>query len=135
MLAQHILARGYDGLSLGLKLVVCMGEILYEGQKQIFKLAFGCPAVEEYGAAEVGVMAYSCLCGEIHAMDDYLILEILKSETGGDYGHVVVTHLENWASPLIRYNLEDLAAPVPDDRDCLRGMAFSRLGENYRAPV
>lgn len=127
LLAQHILERDYNGRGLGLKLVVCMGEILYEGQRQDFELAFDCPVAEEYGAAEVGVMAYSYPCSEIHIMDDYLILEVLKSKPSDDFGEVVVTHLENWASPLIRYNLQDLAAPMHNDTVCPAGIAFSRL--------
>ncbi len=127
VLAGHILECGYDGRGLGLELVVCMGEIVFESQKALFREAFGCPTAEEYGAAEVGVMAYSYPCGEIHCMDDYLILEVLKKSTQDRAGEVVVTHLENWASPLIRYKLLDMAVPGRNEPSCPDGIAFSVL--------
>ena len=129
VLAGHILERGYDGRELRLKLVVCMGEIVFERQKALFREAFGCPTAEEYGAAEVGVMAYSYPCGEIHCMDDYLILEVVKNSEEDEAGEVVVTHLENWASPLIRYKLYDMAVPCREKSHCPDGIVFSRLGK------
>lgn len=127
MLARHILECSYDGQEPGIKLVVCMGEIVFKSQKALFREAFGCPTAEEYGAAEVGVMAYSYPCGEIHSMDDYLILEVLKKSPQDGAGEVVVTHLENWASPLIRYKMHDMAVPDRKESSCPDGIAFSAL--------
>jgi len=127
VLAQYIRERGYDGRSMGVKLVVTIGEILYDWQREEFAKVFGCPTADEYGAAEVGVIAYGHPCGEMHIMDDYKIVEIIKSDPQDEFGEVIVTNLENWDSPLIRYNLQDLAFPLEESYPCPLSLGFSRF--------
>ena len=127
VLAQFIRERGYDGRSLGLKLLVSFGEILYDWQQDEFSKVFGCPTADEYGATDVGLIAYGYPCGEMHIMDDYMIVEIIKSDPQDEFGEVVVTNLENWGSPLIRYNLQDLAYPLEESFICPLSLGFSRF--------
>jgi phenylacetate-CoA ligase len=127
VIAQFISERGYDGRSLGLKLLVTFGEILYDWQRDEFAKVFGCPTADEYCAIEVGVIAYEHPCDDMHIMDDYMIAEIIKSDPQDEFGEVIVTNLENWGSPLIRYNLQDLAYPFEESFICLLSLGFSRL--------
>ena len=127
VLAQFIRERGYDGRSLGLELLVSFGEILFDWQRDEFSKVFGCPTADEYGATEVGLIAYGHPCGEMHIMDDYMIVEIIKSDPQDEFGEVVVTNLENWGSPLIRYNLQDLAYPLEESCSRPLSLGFSRL--------
>ena len=60
-------------------------------------------------------------------MDDYLILEVVHGSPQDQAGGVVVTHLENWASPLIRYKLFDMAVPFQEGTPCPDEITFSRL--------
>ena len=77
-----------------------------------------------YSSAEVGLMAAEC---PDHALDrdgghylvaeENLILEVLHPEGSacapGEVGHVVVTDLHNYATPIIRSDIGDLAEPGP----------------------
>jgi len=112
---------------LGLELLVTFGEVLYDWQRDEFAKVFGCPTADEYGAAEVGVIAYGHPCGDMHIMDDYMVVEIVKSDPQDQLGEVVVTNLENWGSPLVRYNLQDLAYPLEESYSCPLSLGLSRL--------
>lgn len=127
LFAQYIREQGYDGKSLDLRCVVATGEILFDWQVQEIEDVFDCPVANEYGSAEVGVMAYGHPCGALHIMDDFVLLEVVKSNTNDEAGEIVVTHLENWGSPLIRYNLQDLAVPLDDSSPCSIGLGLSKL--------
>jgi phenylacetate-CoA ligase len=127
-LAEFLKQRGYDGQQLELAAVVTYAEALYKWQVDAIGEAFGCPVVDEYGATEVGVIAYSHPCGEYHTMDDFILVEIVKSRQEEKFGEIVVTLLENWGSPLIRYNLQDLAVPVEGGYPCPSGISLGRLG-------
>jgi len=127
LFAQYLREQGYDGKSLGLRCVVTTGEILFDWQVQEIEDVFNCPVVNEYGCVEVGVMAYGHPCGTLHIMDDFILLEVVKSNPYNEYGEIVVTHLENWGSPLIRYNVQDLAVPLDDSSPCIIGLGLSKL--------
>jgi len=60
-------------------------------------------------------------------MDDFIITEIIKSHPDNEFGEVVITQLENWGSPLVRYNLQDLAIPLEDTNPCPLGLGLSRI--------
>jgi phenylacetate-CoA ligase len=60
-------------------------------------------------------------------MDDFIIVEIIKSDPQDEFGEVVITQLENWGSPLIRYNLQDLAVPAGDTKTCPAGLGFGKI--------
>jgi phenylacetate-CoA ligase len=127
LLAEYIQAQDIDGRSLEIKLVLSFGEILYDHQVDLFNDVFGCPTVNGYGAGEVGAIAGSLPCGHIHTMDDFIITEVVKEKPTDEFGEIVVTHLENYASPLIRYNLQDLAIPGDGKHECPLGVGFSTL--------
>ena len=125
--AKFVRERKYDGHSLNFKAIVTSVEISYDWQNQLIHDVFGCQVADEYGASEVGVIGYSSPCGEIHLMDDFIVTEIIKSHPDNEFGEVVITQLENWGSPLIRYNLQDLAIPLEDTTPCPLGLGLSRI--------
>lgn len=121
--AQFLNRRGYDATALKLAAIVSSAELLYDWQQKLIEDVFECPIANEYGSSETGVIAYGHPCGRMHTMDDFLLVEIIKTHPENEFGEVVVTHLENWDSPLIRYNLEDLA--VPSNNSCSCPVGFS----------
>jgi phenylacetate-CoA ligase len=130
-LARFIDKSGYDGRALGLKIAVISAEMLYDPQIEFIQDILGCPVVNEYGATEVGVIAYSHPCGENHIMDDFIIFEIAKSDPTDEFGKVVITPLENWGCPLIRYDLEDLVVPWKSENTCSLGLGLGRFKSLY----
>lgn len=116
-----------DGRVLDIKAVVSFGEILFDWQVDLFQEVFGCQTVNTYGSAEVGIIGFGLPCGDIHTMDDFILTEVIKQNPSDEFGEVVVTHLENYASPLIRYNLQDLAIAGDGNHECPLGVGFSTL--------
>jgi len=86
---------------------------------------------DKYGAREFSGIAYQC--GESpdhHVMDESYIVELLvngRPAAPGEVGEVVITDLNNFSVPLIRYRIGDLATAV-DDAPCPCGRGLSRIG-------
>ena len=109
-----------------LREVRSVSEILTPETRRACREAFGVGVVDVYSANEVGYMALQCPDREhYHVQSEGVLLEILKDDgtscAPGETGRVVVTGLHNFAMPLIRYELGDLAelgGPCP----CGRGL-------------
>ena len=101
-----------QGRVLRISLLISGGGVLTEETRALCREAFGCAVADIYGAEEVGGIAVQCpRCGEYHAADENLMLEILKEDgrpaEPGETGRAVVTTLFNEAFPLIRYHVGD----------------------------
>ncbi|MBC8484777.1 MAG: phenylacetate--CoA ligase family protein [Bacteroidetes bacterium] len=109
--AQHILNYNVDLSGLGLKIVICTSEPLFKKQRSIISKAFNCQVVNEYGVSESGICAFECSHGSFHIMSENIYLEIIrngKNIKDGEIGEIVITQLNNFAAPLIRYHTGDL---------------------------
>ena len=71
------------------------------------------PLASTYTAAETGAMAYQCLEGRWHLQSEKSVIEVLDADgrpcAPGETGRVIVTPLHNFAMPLFRYEIGDLA--------------------------
>ena len=117
--------RTGGGLGLGLKAVICSSERLFDHRRGMIARAFGCPVVDEYGAAEVSILAMECLNRSLHQASESVYIEIIrdgKPVRPGNEGEVVVTDLNNLAAPLVRYRLGDRARLLSDPCKCGRGL-------------
>ena len=75
---------------------------------------WGAPLASTYTAAETGALAYQCReGGRWHLQSEKSIIEVLDTEgrpcAPGETGRVIVTPLHNFAMPLLRYEIGDLA--------------------------
>ena len=114
-----------------LKAVICTAEKLYNNQRNDIIEVFGCPVISEYGATETGIIAHSCPNGSLHINDDCLYIEIVddnyKPVKDGQTGRVLVTVLNSHSSPIIRYDIGDIASKK--ETKCSCGVNFSSLNE------
>lgn len=85
-------------------------EQLYDWQKEIVEDRFGAPLLNTYGLSEVADIAYEAPCGNLHIMDEDVLVELFPF-MGGEK-EIVTTQLNNMASPLIRYRTGDIAESV-----------------------
>jgi phenylacetate-CoA ligase len=97
-----------------LKQVRSIGETLPESLRLRCREVLGVEIVDAYSSQELGVIAIECPeGGGYHVMAEGLVLELLRDDgqpcATGETGRVVVTSLHNFATPLIRYDLGDLA--------------------------
>ena len=103
-----------------------ISEILTPETRHACRAAFGVEVVDAYSANEAGYIALQCPGRDhYHVQSEGVLLEILKDDgtpcAPGEIGRVVTTGLHNFAMPLIRYEVGDLAeagAPCP----CGRGL-------------
>jgi len=121
--AEYLKGNGQNGLEYSFKMVKCTSETIHDSDRETVEAVFGCPLVSEYGAAEAGVIAFQCEAGSQHLMSDCCIVEF--SEPKDDLGdpslkEVVVTNLDNYALPFLRYRIGDLAIPSSENCSCGR---------------
>ena len=138
-LARASLERGIRLPSL--REVRTFAECLSTETRQACRRAWGQKVTDIYSTVEVGYIALQCPLHEhYHVQSEGVLLEILDDEgrpcAPGQIGRVVVTDLHNFATPLIRYAIGDLAEPG-EACSCGRGLPVLRriLGRERNALV
>ncbi len=94
-----------------LKICIVTSERLFEKDKKLIETALGVPVINEYGASEVGLIAFEDKSNHWIVNSEDLYLEILDENDNilppGKEGRVVITSLYNKAHPMIRYDIGD----------------------------
>jgi phenylacetate-CoA ligase len=95
-----------------LKCCIVTSEMLYDSDKTLLKKQFNIPIINEYGAAEVGLIAFKNPSNEWQVNSENLLIEILDHNNQplpyGEEGKIVITSFYNKAHPIIRYELGDI---------------------------
>ena len=95
-----------------LNICIVTSERLFEKDKQLIEAAMGVPVINEYGASEVGLIAFEDSKNHWIVNSEDLYLEILDENDHvlpyGEEGRVVITSLYNKAHPMIRYDIGDI---------------------------
>ena len=114
------------------KAVISSAQALPNSSRNIIEESFGTKVYDKYGSREFSGIAYQC--GENsnhHVQDESYIVEIIKDgkpALPGEIGEVIITDLNNFSVPLIRYRVGDLATAV-EQKKCLCGRSMSQIGE------
>ncbi|WP_134148576.1 phenylacetate--CoA ligase family protein [Flavobacterium sp. 270] len=94
-----------------LKACVVTSEMLFEEDRILLEKQLGVPIVNEYGSAELGVIAFENSDGEWQINTETLFVEILDEKNQpvpyGKEGRIIITSLYNKANPFIRYEVGD----------------------------
>jgi phenylacetate-CoA ligase len=110
-----------------LKAVFVTGEVLDAQQRHAIEAYFGVPVANGYGGRDSGFCAHECPAGSMHVTSEHVIVEILDEQGGtleaGCVGDIVVTNLDNLATPFIRYRTGDLGVLAAQPCVCGRGLA------------
>jgi len=100
-----------------LKHCIVTSEMLYEDDKKLLESTFGVPVINEYGASELDLIAFTNLEDEFIVNSETLFVEIVditnKAVPNGQSGRILITSLYNKAHPLIRYDIGDTGALHP----------------------
>ncbi|WP_203295045.1 phenylacetate--CoA ligase family protein [Luteirhabdus pelagi] len=95
-----------------LKLCIVTSEMLFKEDEKLLEAVLGVPVVNEYGASEVGMIAFRNSEGEFLINHDDLFVEVVdeqgKTVPNGESGRIVITSLFNRAHPMIRYEIGDM---------------------------
>ncbi len=104
-------------------MVKVTSESLYEYQRTLIADVFQCPIVNEYGAAETGLIGFECPYHGMHLMSECAIVEEhAKDELSDGNSELIVTDLNNYALPVIRYKLGDRGKLSTGICKCGRGL-------------
>lgn len=130
--ATFLLANFVDelGESLSLDAVFPTAELLPDSWRARIKEVFGCKVLPYYGCGECNSLGYTCADDEsiYHQCDEHAVMEVDlgdgRSALEGE-GAFLITDLDNYAMPVIRYRNGDggvLAGP-----GCTCGRSLSRI--------
>jgi phenylacetate-CoA ligase len=127
ILARFALSEGLDFQ--GIKIVQSTSERLYPEQREIIESGLSADIFDQYGAGEILSVAAQCEKKKAyHVFDEHVIVEnerTLESKEGRVLA--VITDLDNYAMPFIRYELGDVLNF--NNAGCTCGRGLSTVGK------
>lgn len=117
--------------------VFSSAEVLFDTQRQYIEETFDCKMFNRYGTRELGGVGCECDAHTgLHVSVENNYVEILqggKPAPVGEAGDLIVTNLNNYGMPFIRYCIEDIGAWHPDDTcPCGRALPMMELVQGRR---
>ncbi len=95
-----------------LKYCIVTSEMLFDDDRQLMEMQFGVPVINEYGAAELDLIAFENPHDKWQVNSESLYVEILDDDNNpmslDKEGRIVITSLHNKAHPCIRYEIGDM---------------------------
>jgi phenylacetate-CoA ligase len=95
-----------------LKACVVTSEMCTPADRGVLAEAFGVPIVNEYGASEIGVVAFEDPSGRWRLSSENVYVEVVdeggRPVEDGQAGQILVTDLFNRAMPFVRYRVGDV---------------------------
>jgi len=113
-----------------LREAITYAEMLPADLREFVRRVWQVPLTDSYSCREIGPLALQCPeSGNYHVQAENTYIEILREDgrpcAPGEPGRVVVTPLHNFAMPLLRYELGDIAA-FGEPCSCGRGLPVIR---------
>lgn len=109
--------------------IITTAMVLHDFERQLIESVFRCPVTNRYGCEEVSLIACECPAHRgLHVNVDSVFVEIVvdgRPARPGENGDVVITDLSNFAMPLVRYHVGDVARWSAGE--CACGRAAPRL--------
>ena len=114
------------------KAIMSSAQTLPPASRKLIEDAFGCRVFDKYGSREFSGIAYECDAhAGHHVVAEAYIVEVLRDGqpvAPGEVGEVVITDLNNFCMPFIRYRIGDLAEAMDPGARCTCGRGAPRLG-------
>lgn len=124
VLAQYMEKKGIQDLKPKAILTSC--EMLFPFQREIIERSFGCQVFDYYSGRDTTFQAGECPehTGYHMALEN-AVVELLKNNepvSPGEIGKLIITDLENYAMPFIRYEIGDLGRISDEKCPCGRNL-------------
>lgn len=105
-------------------------ELLLPSTKNIIKQYLNCSVFNQYGCSEVGPISFTCSNGNNHIFSDTIHVDVLPDNklNRQDVGRVVITHLNNFVMPFVKYYNGDYAYILKDNK-CSCGLKSPLMGD------
>ena len=113
LFAKYVRSQGLvlKDICPSLRYCIVTSEMLYDHDKSLLEQTFGVPVINEYGASELDLIAFTDTDGNFRLNSETLFVEILDKDDRpvpkGEEGRIVITSLYNKAHPMIRYDIGD----------------------------
>jgi len=123
VVAEYMLENEIE--SIPVKAVFTSSETLLAYQREKIEKAFQCKVFDMYGMTEIAASIGECELGSYHIDAEYGVIEFLKNGedvSENEVGEMICTSFINYAFPLLRYKIGDLAKPVEASCPCGRGL-------------
>jgi phenylacetate-CoA ligase len=130
MFTQYVLRQKKDLSNIKPDLIIAWAAPLYPHQRELMETTYQCPVANLYGTIEVGHIASDCPEKGLHINDENLLVEVTKDGIpcrAGEQGNILVTTLNQYPMPFIRYDIDDIG--VLDDAPCSCGRGLHILKE------
>jgi len=110
------------------KYIFTTAENLHDYQRDLIKDVLG-PIYDEYACGEILGVAYECkFCKKYHITDPHVVVEFdNKIVTNDGSKSLLITDLDNYAMPLIRYQNGDLAVQEKENNCKIRYNSISSI--------
>jgi phenylacetate-CoA ligase len=112
------------GRRLTLKFLMSNSELLTAHAREYMEDVFGCKVYDDYSCLEFSAIAFECRMQNLHVAADNVIVEVLDERGDrlppGEAGRIVVTSLNNYSMPYIRYEMSDIGVLSAEDCPCGR---------------
>jgi len=116
------------------RILVSTAEMLMQEHRDRFKEKFGCHTLNTYGTEEMGNIAWACpeQPGNLHTSMETILISFrdVATQSNGKMGSIIVTNLENYVMPFIRYDLGDKIL-LPENEQCSCGRTLPLLGQVF----
>lgn len=113
------------------KAIISLGDKLFSHYRKTIEDTFNTEIFDTYGGAEGLMIAGECSEHRYHILSTHVYVEILDANgdiaPDGELGEVVVTSLDNYLMPLIRYKIGDLAIQSKKNFACKCGRSLPVL--------
>jgi len=133
--ALHLLAGYLESsgtTALRPRALMSSGQTLPRASRDHIEAAFGGKVFDRYSSREFSGIAHECEAHDgHHVVAEGYIVEILrdgKPALPGEIGEVVVTDLNNYCMPFLRYRIGDLAEAMDPAAACSCGRGAARIG-------
>ncbi len=97
----------------GIRGVITTSETLTKQQRKVIESNLNAPIFDQYGSREFGLVAGECKSHNgLHIIEESFIVEIVHDpslNTDNNVGRLILTCLDNFSMPFIRYDTGDLA--------------------------
>ena len=96
--------------------------------KKEIEEVFQCKAYNHYGSREVGAIASECSANDgLHILMHHNIVQPLNFNHKEKETNIIVTNLNNYSMPLIRYDIGDLGVFVEEKTECKCGVTYPKI--------
>lgn len=110
-----------------LKGIITSAEMLYPPYRSLAESVFGTKIYNRYGGREVGLIAMACAEGCLHLNCRDILLEIESPDPYNIPGEILITQLNNYSMPFLRYRIGDIGRL--SDETCPCGNQLPVLAE------